>query len=84
MRFLLTTAVEFHVQDYVLHMAVLFSPHFSDKEFTEKLLTRLVDIIGIADGEIKTLVMLCFCVLCAIDSESITVPEAKTDVCPRS
>ena len=84
LRFLLATAMEFDVQDYVLHFAVLSSPHFSNAAFTERLLKYLVKTINTASREMKTLAMLCFCVLCAIDGESITVPGSRNDECPRS
>ena len=84
LRFLLATAVEFNVQDYVLRLAVFSSPHFSDAAFTKRLLNCLVDTINTGDEEMKTLAMLCFCILCAIDGESITVPEARIDEWPRS
>jgi hypothetical protein len=85
LRFLLATGVEFNVklEDYVLHLAVLSSPHFSDAVFTKTLRDCLIDKIN-TGGEMKTLAMLCFCVLYAIDSESITVPEARNDECPHS
>ena len=69
LRFLLATAMEFDIQDYVLHFAVLYSPHFSNAAFTKKLQNCLVDTIRTAGGEMKTLAMLCFCILCAIDGE---------------
>ena len=79
LRFLLATAVKLNVQDYVLQIAVHSSPHFSDAEFTEGLLNCLTDMIKTGDEELKTVAMLCFCVLCAIDGESITMPEARND-----
>ena len=71
LRFLLETAVEFNVrvQDYVLQIAVFSSPHFSDAAFTERLLKCLGYTIRTAGGDMKTLAMLCFCILCAIDGE---------------
>lgn len=79
------TAIEFGVRNDVLPVAVFSSPHFSDEAFTARLLNCLVDTIKITGGEVKTRAMLCFCVLCAIDSESIiTVPEARNDGFPRS
>ena len=84
LRFLLATAVELNVQDYVIQIAVHSSPHFSDEVFTKTLLKCLVDMIMAGDGEMETLAMLCFCVLCAIDGELIIVPEARNDVCPHS
>ena len=75
-RFLLATAVECNVQDYILRLSVISSPHFLDPVFTKTLVNRLVNTINSADGEIRTLAMLCFCVLCAIDSKSFTVSRA--------
>ena len=69
LRFLLSTAVEFNVQDVFLHLAVLSSPHFSDEPFTKGLLNCLVYMVRTAGGDMKTLAMLCFCILCAIDGE---------------
>jgi hypothetical protein len=82
LRFFLAIAVEFNVRDYVLHIAVFSSPHFSDAVFTKTLLNFLVDIIKTAGREEKKLAMLCFCILCAIDSESITVSKAINNKCP--
>ena len=69
LRFLLAAAVEFNIRDDILHLAVLSSPHFSDEAFTKRLQNCLVYTIEKAGGEMKTLAMLCFCILCAIDSE---------------
>jgi len=74
LRFLLAAAVEFNIRDYVLHIAVFSSPHFSDAEYTKTLLNCLVNTIKIAGEEMKILAMLCFCVLCAID-ENATLDE---------
>ena len=52
-----------------LHLAVLSSPHFSDELFTKGLLNCLVYMVRTAGGDMKTLAMLCFCILCAIDGE---------------
>jgi hypothetical protein len=82
LRFLLATAVEFNARDYVLHIAVFSSPHFSDAVFTKALLDYLVDAIKTAGGENQKLEMLCVCVLCAVDSESITAPNAIYNKCP--
>ena len=78
LRFLLAAAVECnHVRYYVLRRAVHSSPHFSDAGFTKTLINRLINQIGTeTDREMKKLAMLCFCVLCAIDSELITVYKA--------
>lgn len=77
LRFLLRAAVECDVRDYILRLAVLSSPHFSDAGFKEILLERLVNTIYATDGETRKLTMLYFCVLCAIDGELITVAKAE-------
>lgn len=86
LRFLLAAAAESNVRDYVSQLAVFSSPHFSEAAFTKRLLKCLVDTINLktGDGEMKRLAMLCFCVLCAIDGELITMPVIRNDACPRS
>ena len=77
LRFLLATAVERdRVQDHVLRLAVLSSPHFSDARFTETLLDHLILTIHTAGDEMRRLAMLCICVLCAIDSKFLAVSQA--------
>ena len=73
-RLLLATAVECNAQDNtILRLSVCSSPHFSDPEFTETVVNHLFNImINSTDGEMRKLAMLCFCVLCAVDSESLT------------
>ena len=53
-----------------------FFPTFSDAEFKETLLKCLAKRIDNTGEEKSTLVILCFCVLRAIDGELITVAEA--------
>ena len=73
-RLLLATAVESNVQDNsILRLSVCSSPHFSDPEFSETVVNHLFNMIKSTDRETRKLAMLCFCVLCAIDSKSITV-----------
>lgn len=72
-RFLLATAVECNVQEYVLRLSVLSSPYLLDPGFTKALVNRLINTINSTDGEMRRLAMLCFCVLCATDSESFQV-----------
>ena len=79
LRFLLAAAVECNAQGYILRLAVLSSPHFSDPEFTKTLLHRLINTIDTTDGEMRKLAMVCFCVLCAIDGELPTVCKARND-----
>ena len=80
LRFLLATAVEYNAQDYILRLAVLSSPHFLDSKFTKTLLNRLINTIDTTtDGKMRELAMLCFCVLCAIDSELIAVYKVMKD-----
>jgi hypothetical protein len=76
LRFLLRTTVECDARDYILRLAVLSSPHFSDAGFKEILLKRLVNTIYATEGEIRKRAMLYFCVLCAVDGELITVAKA--------
>jgi hypothetical protein len=73
--FLLATAVEFNAQDYILRLSVCSSPHLLDPEFTKMVTNCLFNTINSTDGEIRMLAMLCFCVLCTIDSESF--PRSK-------
>jgi hypothetical protein len=76
---LLATAVEDYkrkVRMGVLRIAVQSSPQFSDAGFTKTLLDRLIPIIQIPSEGTRA-AMLSFCVLCATDSEFLTVSKAR-------